>query len=167
MRAPGKEKRPDRVVRVENPVGSWRLFESASTWVDVRHGRSRERTWHLEQTFDLFCGIDWGSEQHRVCLMDRDGHVVGERWTQHSGAGLTELENTAKPCSVSVSTMAPRGTSIATAKAEGAASTLLATALPLLCQPTATSWGEQQLRERFNARGSSTKRSSVPICCVG
>jgi transposase len=45
----------------------------------------------LERTFDLFCGIDWGTEQHRVCLMDREGQVVGERWTQHSGASITEL----------------------------------------------------------------------------
>src|SRR5213594_4348943 len=33
----------------------------------------------------------WGTEQHRVCLLDREGQVVGERWTQHSGASITEL----------------------------------------------------------------------------
>jgi 2-keto-3-deoxy-galactonokinase len=45
----------------------------------------------LEPIFHFFSGIDWGTEQHRICIMDRDGTVIGERWTQHSGAGITEL----------------------------------------------------------------------------
>lgn len=38
-----------------------------------------------------FVGIDWASEQHQVCLLDADGHVVGERVFAHGGEGLAGL----------------------------------------------------------------------------
>ena len=38
-----------------------------------------------------FVGIDWASEQHQVCLLDADGHVVGERVFMHGGEGLAAL----------------------------------------------------------------------------
>ena len=41
--------------------------------------------------FAYFAGIDWGSEKHRVCLMDRSGAVLGERWAEHSGSGLAGM----------------------------------------------------------------------------
>ena len=41
--------------------------------------------------FAYFAGIDWGSEKHRVCLMDRSGTVLGERWAEHSGSGLAGM----------------------------------------------------------------------------
>ena len=69
----------------------------------------------MEQTFDLFCGIDWGSEQHRVCLLDHEGHVVGERWTQHNGASITELitwlcdSTGAAPSAFAIGIEVPRG----------------------------------------------------------
>jgi transposase len=52
-------------------------------------GRGKELS--LEPGFNFFAGIDWGTERHRVCVMDRDGIVVGERWTQHNGASIAEL----------------------------------------------------------------------------
>jgi hypothetical protein len=79
----------------------------------------------LERTFDLFCGIDWGSEQHRVCLMDREGHVVGERGTQHSGASLTELISWlcdsvgAAPSAFAVGIEVPRGAIVETLTEHG------------------------------------------------
>ena len=45
----------------------------------------------LQNDFQYFVGIDWGSEKHRVCLMDRAGKIVEERWVEHSGHSLTEL----------------------------------------------------------------------------
>jgi transposase len=45
----------------------------------------------LENNFQYFVGIDWGSQQHRVCLMDGNGQLVDERWIEHSGASLAEL----------------------------------------------------------------------------
>jgi hypothetical protein len=69
----------------------------------------------LKQAFHFFGGIDWGSEKHRVCLMDSDGKVVGERWTQHSSAGLTELiawlrcSLGSPPATVAIAIEVPRG----------------------------------------------------------
>lgn len=69
----------------------------------------------MEQVFHFFGGIDWGSEKHRICLMDCDGKVVGERWTQHSSAGLTELiawlreSLGSPPATVAMAIEVPRG----------------------------------------------------------
>jgi predicted NBD/HSP70 family sugar kinase len=69
----------------------------------------------LEQVFHFFVGIDWGSEKHRICLMDSDGKVVGERWTQHSSAGLAELiawlreSLGSPPATVAMAIEVPRG----------------------------------------------------------
>ena len=38
-----------------------------------------------------FVGIDWASEQHQVCLLDADSHVVGEGVFAHGGEGLAGL----------------------------------------------------------------------------
>src|SRR5206468_2148925 len=38
-----------------------------------------------------FVGIDWGSEQHHVCVVDARGTRVSTRVVAHSGAGLGEL----------------------------------------------------------------------------
>ena len=45
----------------------------------------------MQSDFQYFVGIDWGSEKHRVCLMDRDGQTLEERWIEHSGGSLAEL----------------------------------------------------------------------------
>ena len=45
------------------------------------------------EDLEFFVGIDWGSELHQVCLMDRQGSVLGERAFRHGGAGLAELAN--------------------------------------------------------------------------
>jgi transposase len=40
---------------------------------------------------EWFVGIDWASESHQVCLLDRSGKILGERSFAHGGAGLAEL----------------------------------------------------------------------------
>lgn len=76
----------------ESPVGSLRLLWSASTGVDVRHrGSGSERRSNLQNDLLWFVGIDWGSEKHRICLLNREGEVVEKRWIEHSGHALTEL----------------------------------------------------------------------------
>lgn len=40
-----------------------------------------------------FVGIDWATQNHRVCLLDAEGRGVGEREFVHGGAGLTELRD--------------------------------------------------------------------------
>ena len=44
-----------------------------------------------EDGFTSFAGVDWGSERHHACLIDAQGHIVGEREFPHGGAGLTSL----------------------------------------------------------------------------
>jgi transposase len=41
--------------------------------------------------FQFFVGIDWGTEKHRVCLMNAAGKTLAERWVEHSGNSLAEL----------------------------------------------------------------------------
>ena len=36
-------------------------------------------------------GVDWASEAHRACLLDREGRRVAEQNFTHGGAGLAEL----------------------------------------------------------------------------
>jgi len=36
-------------------------------------------------------GIDWGSEKHQVCVLDRDGELVGEKQISHTGSGIADL----------------------------------------------------------------------------
>lgn len=45
----------------------------------------------MDEEFDWFVGIDWGSESHEVCLVDPRGRKVGGKSFEHSGAGLTQL----------------------------------------------------------------------------
>ena len=45
----------------------------------------------MSNHFQYFAGIDWGSERHRVCLMNGEGGIVDQRWIDHSGSSLAEL----------------------------------------------------------------------------
>ena len=62
-----------------------------------------------------FVGIDWASDQHRVCLVDADGKQVAERDVKHDGAGLSELcdwvlaKTGAQPKEIAVAIETPRG----------------------------------------------------------
>ena len=40
---------------------------------------------------EFFAGIDWGSETHQLCILDREGAVLGERGFRHGGAGLAAM----------------------------------------------------------------------------
>ena len=33
--------------------------------------------------YDWFVGVDWGSEEHAICLVDATGQVRGERRVRH------------------------------------------------------------------------------------
>jgi transposase len=45
----------------------------------------------MSQFFLFFVGIDWGTEKHSVCVLDREGNKVAECQAQHSGTGLQQL----------------------------------------------------------------------------
>lgn len=74
----------------------------------------------MDSTFRLFAGIDWGSEKHRVCLMNRDGHILAERWIEHNGDSLAELtawlrrETSDAPSLLAAALEIPRGAMVET-----------------------------------------------------
>ena len=39
----------------------------------------------------FFAGIDWGSASHQLCVIDRNGSIVGEKVFDHTGKGLCEM----------------------------------------------------------------------------
>ena len=65
--------------------------------------------------YDWFVGIDWGSEKHQVCVLDRDRRRVGERVVDHDGASLAQLAawlwtvSAGQPQRVAVAIEVPRG----------------------------------------------------------
>ena len=74
----------------------------------------------LDSTFRFFAGIDWGSEKHRVCLMNRDGQILAERWIEHNGDSLAELtawlrrETSDAPSLLAAAIEIPRGAIVET-----------------------------------------------------
>jgi transposase len=65
--------------------------------------------------YQFFVGIDWGSQQHRVCLLSRDGALLDERSIEHSGNGVADLlawlqsKTSASPGAMAVAIEIPRG----------------------------------------------------------
>ena len=70
--------------------------------------------------FQFFVGIDWGSEKHRVCLLDPAGGLIEQRWFLHSGQSLAELADWLRrisadtPTSIAVAIEVPRGAIVET-----------------------------------------------------
>jgi transposase len=79
----------------------------------------------LKQPFELFVGIDWGSEQHRVCVVSPNGEVVDQRWIEHSGQSLAELvtwlrsQTSASPGNIAIAIELPRGPVVETLMEQG------------------------------------------------
>ena len=65
--------------------------------------------------YEWFVGIDWGSQRHQVCVLDRDRRRVGERAIDHDGASLAQLAawlwtvSAGQPQRVAVGIEVPRG----------------------------------------------------------
>lgn len=45
----------------------------------------------MEDQFLFFVGIDWATENHQVCVVDREGKKIAERSVTHSGAGVQQF----------------------------------------------------------------------------
>ncbi len=50
----------------------------------------------MEQTFQHFVGIDWGTQTHRVAVLDSSGRPIEQYNAEHSGEGLVVLVNKLK-----------------------------------------------------------------------
>jgi len=46
---------------------------------------------NLNEQLNYFVGIDWGTENHRIVLLNREGKVIEQYSAQHSGKGLQNL----------------------------------------------------------------------------
>src|SRR6266704_1153787 len=66
-------------------------------------------------SYNWYVGIDWGSQQHQVCVLDRGRHVVGERVVDHDGSSLAQLAtwlwalSAGHPQRIAVAIEVPRG----------------------------------------------------------
>ena len=45
----------------------------------------------MTEQFLFFLGIDWATQEHRICLLDARGRKVAERDVSHSGLGIEEF----------------------------------------------------------------------------
>lgn len=74
--------------------------------------------------YELYVGIDWGTEQHHVCFIDAGGQRVGQQSIAHSGAGLAALvselaRRVAAPSRIAIALETPRGALIDALLAHG------------------------------------------------
>ena len=64
---------------------------------------------------EFFVGVDWGSRDHQVCVVDMKGKVCAQRSFKHCGMGLTEMVDwivrttQSSPYKVGVAIETPRG----------------------------------------------------------
>lgn len=69
---------------------------------------------------DWFVGIDWASERHEVCIVDRTGHVVERRQVEHTAAALQQFMDAllerahGDPARVAIAIEVPRGAVVET-----------------------------------------------------
>lgn len=69
----------------------------------------------MTNPYAMFVGIDLGSQAHQVCVIDREGKIVGQRCVEHGGAALMQMLTWLKeltgvdPQTVAVALEAPRG----------------------------------------------------------
>lgn len=74
----------------------------------------------MDNQFHYFAGIDWGTEKHRLCLLDGEGRRLEERWVEHSGDSLAEMvvwlrQHTGdRPSLLAAAIEVPRGTLVET-----------------------------------------------------
>jgi len=70
----------------------------------------------MTQTYQWFLGIDWGSEVHHLCLLNKDGTVCGEQQVKHEATAVQSalswvFEHTqgASAADIAVAIETPRG----------------------------------------------------------
>ena len=73
----------------------------------------------MESDYRIYVGIDWASEAHRVCVLDRERLIVAERSFAHAGNAVAEFaqwlrELAADSQQVAVAIEVPRGAIVET-----------------------------------------------------
>jgi transposase len=113
-----------------------------------------------EVTIGWFAGVDWGSQQHQVCVLDAAGKVVGERAFPHGGAGLAALcgwlvSMADDPGSVAVAIEVPHGPVVDALLDRGFAVHAI--------NPKQL----DRLRDRFSVAGAKDDRRDARIAAAG
>ncbi len=68
-----------------------------------------------EPEYQFFVGVDWGSETHVVCVLDRERRRIAERSVPHTGMALNDLADElmtlapSEPSRIAVAIEVPRG----------------------------------------------------------
>ena len=111
-------------------------------------------------TIGWFAGVDWGSEQHQVCILDCAGEVKGERAFPHGGAGLAALcdwlvGTAGDPCSVAVAIEVPHGPVVDALLDRGFAVNAI--------NPKQL----DRLRDRFSVAGAKDDRRDARVAAAG
>jgi transposase len=74
----------------------------------------------MPETYRWFVGIDWATESHEVCVLDRERSIVDRKTIEHSGSGIAQLvESLLKLCGhepgqIAVAIEMPRGAIVET-----------------------------------------------------
>jgi hypothetical protein len=74
----------------------------------------------VSETFAWYVGIDWGSAEHQVCLLDANGQVCGERTMAHTASAVQDAVHWVRertgvnPEAVAVGLETPRGVLVET-----------------------------------------------------
>jgi transposase len=68
----------------------------------------------MSDDYELYVGIDWGTEKHQVCFVDATGQRVGDSSFAHSGTGLAALvselaRRVLAPARIAAALKTPRG----------------------------------------------------------
>jgi transposase len=113
-----------------------------------------------EVTIGWFAGVDWGSQQHQVCVLDAAGKVVGKRAFPHGGAGLAALcgwlvSMADDPGSVAVAIEVPHGPVVDALLDRGFAVHAI--------NPKQL----DRLRDRFSVAGAKDDRRDARIAAAG
>ena len=72
----------------------------------------------------LYVGVDWATEKHDVCLVDRDGEILNEKIFENSGEGIEALyrwisEQHRNPSEIAVAIETPHGALVERMVAQG------------------------------------------------
>lgn len=79
----------------------------------------------MDQGFQFYVGIDWATEAHQVCLMDRDGQTIKEISIEHTGTAIARFAEELRqlsgghPEKVAVAIEMPRGAVVETLVEKG------------------------------------------------
>jgi transposase len=92
---------------------------------DALHGRPGLKGDRVTDTLQWYLGIDWGSEEHEFCVIDRHGQVCGQRTVAHTTVAVHAAldwvceQTGAAPPAIAVGLETPRGVLVDTLLEQG------------------------------------------------